>query len=830
MGRAVNTSLPAARESTACDHPIASRWIAVFFSLALGFVMLAAGSSQADGEDSAFDDPDDSPSKRELAREQAALARIAAWNIDGEADYARILDQESEGVFSKLLAARDPATTIAGYRSVIGAYTDIVETLYTGYSPHADTLPAWYKEQLAKFGLNHLGSVDKKPARFFRKELKSRKMDRVIHAFYILSINRYDLVDESGKPTQLRKEMLGAARKDKQGRYWISLYLAERRLLPDDFEFERYRTENVTEFESLRMHVGLNAKALGPRIYRVIDLPIKLNDQRISHFHISEAKRSTRDRIREHWLLADGREAAYERMTTELQGMRTGSFSSSRFQELLDKDLNYLYDAYGLPPNPRSMLRLLDRIYETKGQQRMMMRVALNTINDKYQLVMRRQKEKKKQAIARKPLIDIDSIVKMGPDKSYAFLEKALTNEKNLRLINHLIENEAVPAVAARYKPKTPRDIERALLRGYQLIGHPTALRAKYFDAMAQLASLDPQRQIKQPPPRDAFVNLIDLFNQVTSAREFGHAFTALQTAEMSFIVRRDANPNPELVASFIRGAVVAIRHQANIRSAAREEVTTSRDNRERVSQQIKDAEADIQAANLRIRQANLEAKQAEARARAAIEERNQIVEKINQKILNVKQVQHENEVDRATRRPDGMSINKRETEVLNQRELAAREELSDTERRLLPVIAQKEEQSARAEAEADAAQERASRGLLEAQSAERRARASIVHENAAFEVETRAMGREEASLERILDILKKVVVGFDFMGIAPNPALVGQLEVDLNQRLAGLAMLSESAFKGELTTEMTLLLQAEAQSEQESSQLFAQLAIEFGS
>jgi hypothetical protein len=811
------------------DGP-SSRPLRVWLSLASAILVIASLQRPSFAEDAQPASADlQGQSQSAAEAEKAARARVAAWKIESEADYPRVLDEVSQGTFGELTAARDLQRTLTGYKTLIAAYTEIVDTLFDAYSPHANTFPGWYRDQLKTLMLQRLGDVKKKPARFFRRELQQDDMDRVIHAFHILSLNRYNVIDFNMEPTTLGKEFVKAARSDEQGRFWISLHLAERRLLSDELEWQSFRTKEAFEYESIHMHVGMNAKTLGPRIYRVIDLPTDVNDRRVSHFHIGAAKEAAVDRIRKHALFAAGREGSYAEITQELQGMRTGNYSTVRFLEILNKDLLYLYDAFGLPPNPRSMIRLLDRIYETKGQQRMMMRMSLNNVTGKYKMVMRARAEKRKQEIAAKPLITVDAILRKGATDAYAFLEKALTDEKKLRLVTHLIEEDAVPRVVERFPPDHPRDIEKALRRGYQLIGHPAALRGKYFDAMALVVSFDSERFVKQPPPREAFTALIDGFNAVQNVRDFGRAFTSLQNAEMSFVVRRDANPNPELVESFIGAAVTAIRQESGERGETQKDLDRARTKLAEIDGEIRAAEDDIHAANARIKLANQEAAQAEERANATIAERNQAVEEINQKVLDVERVQHENEVDRSTRRPDGSAISQRELKQHEQRELAARAELQKTEDRLLPYMEAKQEQTTREEAEADAAVERAARELLVAQSAERRGRASIVRENAAFEEESGALGGDQASLDRILDVLNKVIVGFDFMGITPDLVQLGDANAGLNVRLAGLAVLAESAFKSDLDNDSMRSLEAEAQSQNPLTRDFATLAIEFG-
>ena len=117
-----------------------------------------------------------------------------------------------------------------GVRALRGAaYVKIEDALFDAYSPHANKLPAWYGQQLRQMGLDELETASS--SAFLEAELASEDFDRVVHAYYILSHSRLPLMIV-GTRAALWRQMVSRAKSDPENRYWISLALAEAKMLP----------------------------------------------------------------------------------------------------------------------------------------------------------------------------------------------------------------------------------------------------------------------------------------------------------------------------------------------------------------------------------------------------------------------------------------------------------------------------------------------------------------------------------------------------------------------------------------------------------------------
>ena len=197
----------------------------------------------------------------------AGAAAAPALERESDAAFVQALDAETNGHFSELRQARDSSRTLAHYDELVDAYVRVADALYDDYAHASSRFPGWWTDQLVHLGLGSLADDDSSQVDFFRAQLASEDFDRVVHAYYVLSLNRRAL-EKTGVGVQaLRGELVRRARADAKHRFWISLWLAESRLLDDPL---RQRTELVTRVETVREYVGKNARELGPLIHRVL--------------------------------------------------------------------------------------------------------------------------------------------------------------------------------------------------------------------------------------------------------------------------------------------------------------------------------------------------------------------------------------------------------------------------------------------------------------------------------------------------------------------------------------------------------------------------------
>lgn len=681
-----------------------------------------------------------------------------AGAIGSEADYAGALERESGGVFRGLLAKRDPAAAIEAYPKLFAAYVSIEDTLFDAYSPHANRFPAWYAQRLVEMGLGELGEAQ---VAFFENELESGNFDRVVHAYYVLSRNELPLV-RAEAPTPLWKKMISVARNDPENRYWISLALAESKMLPARV-YDRLHTRMATGTESVRERFSPNADGLGARIVRV--LGIGDGDPRVAHLRIRYALDAAEQRVRDHQLIALGADGAYRSIVGELDAMEKGTeeggFESRRFLALMQNDLPLLLETFGPPPDPGALVETLAVLCRGPGSNRMLLWAAADSLKAAYAPWLAAAEKPPPE-----PLPSAETIF-AGSDDAEKALDAILRDATRPERVVHLFESDAIPRVVAKQPPRDPRGLRGAIRDAYYRLGYPPAHRAAYQRA---LDSLGPEELAHDEATRAELEALARRFSGARTAEAFGRVFDEYrQDRSAGRVPSRDVEGS--FVSAFSAAAVRILESESEKIAAASRRAEEAREARRQASAAIEEAEAAVVDANRLIRVANEAVAREEVRQGAALEARNDAVSRLNEA------------VERANA-----------ARVAGKQELeAARAEARRLERELSDLIASREAEVAEAGAALEAAEQSAVDQLNRARREQARARARAETENESVEAERAAVTEAERSRSRFSEVLGRLVAGLGFVGIRGDPEAIGDAGQAASVRLASVAMLLES-------------------------------------
>lgn len=675
---------------------------------------------------------------------------------DSSASYAAAFDRETAGLFREVVSKGDPQFAMDAYGRLIGAYVTIEDALFDANSHHANRLPSWYAGQLRAAGLDALKSPES--LAFFEAELSSGDFDRVVHAYYVLSRSRLPLLAAEA-PTLLWMKMIAVAKADSADRFWISLALAEARMLPVT-SYERRRTKMATRVESVRERIGKNADFLGARIPRILGL--SEGDARVAHLRIRYAEQAAEQRVREHRLAARGADAAYQGIRDELERMETGAFESRRFLEVMQQDLPFLLTRFGPPPDPEVILETLRVLCRGLGQNRMVLWNAADGVAKLYVPII------EDQAIASPPAArpDAAAVLAMG-DGAVPHLLATLRDVDDPEGILDLFERDTIVTVVAERPPIDPDALRRAVRHGYYAVGYPPGLRPAFLRATGALGP-EPSAQAEQS--RRALETLAAAFSGAKDAPGFAAAFEDFRRASAKGrLPARDVDP--EFLARFALAAIRILEAEREIEARASERTATARAARAAASAAIEDAEARVAAANTAIREANAEAVAQEARQEAAMVARNDAVARLNASVERA---------NRAARTLDEASHH------------AVRAEARQLEADLSAVIEEQEAAFHAAGRAIRAAEERASSEAARARREQARAPEEFARENEALEAERLAQTDGQKSRARASEVRGRLIAGLGFVGIESDTAAVGDPARPPSVRIASLALLAE--------------------------------------
>jgi len=687
-----------------------------------------------------------------------AGAADAPYGIASEADYAAAFDRESQGVFSRALAAADPGTAIASYRAIVRAFSKIEDALYEAHSPHANHMPAWYAQRLAEMGFGQL-----QDASFLIGELSSGDFDRVVHGYWLAGLGHLpllagDLPDPlSPQPTPLWQKMVAVARGDAEDRYWISLAIAEARMLSHS-QWDTQRTKMASSYESVRERIGRNADFLGPRIVRV--LGVADLDPRIAHPRIGYAAEAARRRVREHEIARLGPDAAYRKIRDELANMETGGFESKRFVALMREDLPFLHTRFGAPPDARSLLETLRVLCRGPGQNRMSLWSAADAVAKLYEPAIAARTAAEQPA----PLPGAREIVAMG-DGASGWLTRTLEDEDRPEGILHVFAEDAIPQVVAEHPPADAVAFRQTIRDAYYAVGYPPALRDAYLRA---LESLGPEESAHAAASRQALAALRESFARAGDAAAFGAAFDDFRRASgAGRVPARDVDPG--FLEAFATSAIRVLEAEQRATREAERRAEAARAAGVAAAAAIEQAEAAVAEANRAIRDANERAPELETSQQQAMEARNAAVEELNRAVERA---------NAAGRGPDAE---------------AARAEARRLERELGARIERHEGEFHAAGRALEEMEERAAGEIARARREQARAEAEARREDEALEQERRARTDAEKSRARFDEVLHRLIAGLGFAGVEGDPAAVGDTGADPNVRLAGLARMLAS-------------------------------------
>jgi len=690
-----------------------------------------------------------------LASIIAQTAAAQAVGIESEADYAAALDRASGGAFSTGLEKREAAAALDAYPKLVAAYTSIEDALFDAYSPQANHFPAWYAERLVEMGLGELS--DDTTGAFFETELSSGDFDRVVHAYYLLSRSHISLLAGQG-PTPVWTRMIAVAKGDPENRYWISLALAESRMLPSDL-YDRLHTKMVNRTESVRERIGRNAAFLGPRIARVLGLGD--GDLRVSHVRVRYAQEAAKARVRNHQLRSLGATAAYQSVRDELEAMDKGAFVSRRFLALMKNDLHLLLETFGLPEDPESLLETLRVLCRGMGSNRMVLWTAADSVIAAYEPLM--------AAVAPPPpdpLPDATTILSQGTGAVHA-LETILGSVEHPDHILHLFQADVIPSVVAKQPPEDPVSLRRAIRDAYYKLGYPPAYRPAYQRA---LDSLGPEELAHDEASREKLAALAEIFAEVQTADAFGDAFDGYRQASAEGrLPSRDSDGS--FAAAFGGAAVRVLETEVSKVRAASRRAEVAREAQQQASAKIEQAEAVVVDANRLIRLANQAVTREEERQRAALDTRNDIVSQLNVAVERANAARRAGTAEHA----------------------AARAEARRVEHELNDLLAASEKQYREASDAAEAAEQSAVDEVNRARREQARAKAEASRENESVEAERAAETEAQRSRSRFAEVLGRLIAGLGFVGIHGDPNAIGDLDQDANVRLASLALLLES-------------------------------------
>ncbi len=557
---------------------------------------------------------------------QSTATAGSAPDPDREAsDFARAFDRETNGVFSRLVAHGDAADTLSHYASLVAAWVKIEDAFYEAYSPHANTLPGWYAEQLVAMGLADLDRGTPGAEELLRRELESGDFDRVVHAFYVVSVSRLPLV-QGETPTPLWTTMIDVARGDAGNRYWISLALAESKRLPP-YAYERMHTRMASPTESVRERIGRNARALGPRLPRV--LGVGRNDVNVSHQLIVDALVAAAARVHEHELLALGGPAAYAAVRDELARLETGTFDSRRFLALMNEDLPLLLEHFGLPDDPEAMLETLRMLCRGRGSNRMLLWDAADDLARRYQpLLAARQPAPQKEALPDAaevpPVLDAT-----GPEESpHAVASRAALAaiEEELAAVEHA---EGFERAFGRYRQASADGLvpRRGLTPGFvtELAGAATrVLGAEAARADVLAARVNDATSVRDQASREIEAAEAEVARANDAVREANAALAAAEEKQKAELAAR--NDAVASLNALIERAEAARRSgSADLEAAAaakREAELDPEIQRHEAAYRVAAAEA--AAAEQRAADELDRARREQARARAAVDRENE--------------------------------------------------------------------------------------------------------------------------------------------------------------------------------------------------------------
>jgi hypothetical protein len=630
----------------------------------------------------------------------------------------------------------------------------IEDVLFEARSRHANTFPAWYADHFRVLGLADLHSDAARE--FFEGELESGVFDRVVHAYYILSRSRFPLL-VGDSPTPLWSKMLAVAQLDPENRYWISLALAESKMLPAHL-YTRRRTSMASETESLQERIALNAEALDARIYRV--LGVTEGDVNVSHLPIVYAQRAAWRRVREQELESLGGSAAYQAITGELERMETGEFESGRFLEIMEEDLPFLLARFGSPPDPAAILETLRVLCRGPGQNRMRLWDAADSVAAHYEpLIAGGQVEAEPP-----PRPDAAAVIAMG-EGAAGYLAAILADAADPAAIQQVFEADLIPAVVAEHPPRDPAALRAAVRHAYYTLGYPPALRDAYLRAIESLGPEESEQAAVSNATVDA---LRGAFSQAEDPDAFSRAFEAFRRASSEGRVpRRDADP--AFVAAFAGAAIRLLESEQRAIASAEQGAAEASAARAAAAAAIEEAEAAVDDASRVIREASEWIASEEARQQAALLARNEAVIALNES------------VERANAAPPGPEGE------------SARLDAQRLEAELGAAITRYEQELETAESVLREAEALAESELERARREEARAVSEAERENAALEAEREAETEVEKRRARFADVLARLIVGLGFVGIEGDPASVGDPAADPNVRLAGLALLLDA-------------------------------------
>lgn len=685
------------------------------------------------------------------------IAQVAAAaGIASDADYAAALDRETAGGFSRLLAEGETAASLAEYPNLVAAYTSLENALYDSHSPHANEFPAWYADRLADLDLD--GLERDREREFFEAELASGDFDRTVHAYYILGQSRFALV-EANVATPLWTRMIEVARGDPENRYWISLRLAESKLLPAT-GYERLHTKMASPTESVHQRLGLNADTLGPRISRILGLADA--DHRSSHPRIRYAQEAASTRVRKHELESLGADRAYQSIRDELEAMEKGEFQSRRFLALMKHDLPVLLDVFGLPQDPDSLLDSLELLCRGPGSNRMVLWQAAEGVRGAYAPGMAAVAEPS----GPESMPDAETFLSHGPAAAQALAVQLADPEQREKTL-HLFQADVIPSVVERRPPSDPAALRRAIRDAYYRLGYPPDQRAAYQRA---LDSLGPEELAQDQAGREKLAALAKLFDQARTADGFGRAFDDYRQARNEGRVpARD--PSGAFVASFAATAVRILEAEASQARGAQRRAKAAREAKTLAATEIEAAEAAVVEANRLIREANQAVSQAEERQQLALIERNEVIRQLNAVVERANAALRARSADQAAARAEARSA-----------ERALKDQIESTER------AYREATDA-----LEAADQAGVDALNRARREQARAQAETSRENESLEAERAAETEMQRSQDRFAEVLGRLIAGLGLMGIHGDLQAIGDTTRDESLRLASVALVLEA-------------------------------------
>ncbi len=683
-----------------------------------------------------------------------AHAGGAAAQIETEADYRAAFDRETAGAFSRL--GHDPDAALAAYPAIVAAYAKIEDALFEAYSPHANTLPAWYADQLLKTALGNLPDTPQVEA-LLVSELESGEFDRVVHAYFLIARSRLSLL-QGGAPTVLWRRMLEVARGDADNRFWISLALAESAMLPAGL-YERMHTRIVAGPETVRERIGKNADWLGPRLPRV--LGIEPPDLHVRHQRMRDAENAARRRVRAHQIVSLGRDAAYRSAREDLDELESGEFDSKQFHGLMQHDLPLMLDRFGLPDDPDALLESIRFLCRGRGANRMVLWTAADALAERYQLAM----AARPPAPEERPLPGPDEIVAMG-EAAQDYLIGILEDRSDPAGARRLLETDAIERVARETPADDVAPLRAALRDAFHALGYPPDLHPAYQRAFAALGN---EESSHDAASRQTLDQLTRAFRAAQDADAFDAAFDPYRVASRDGrIPARDADPG--FVRAFIDAAARVLSAEAGRERAAAEAVAAAQRARRDAAAQIEAAEQAAIDANRNIVAANARLAAEEARQQAAVAAYNAAIGELNDIIESA---------NAAGRGPagDAARAEARRQEGLRNATIAASEKEANAASQAIL------EAEGRAEAELERA--RRERG---------RAGQQAALENQAVESERAAGTERQRARLRFDEVLGRVIVGLEFVGVRADPSSIGDDSRDPGERVAAIAATLASA------------------------------------